>query len=100
MVKSILLHIKSFVIVILAVCCHEPCNGRKSRDVPHGHRGVLKPYEAGPFQSLDLSKSDEKVLDSGKSIMKQNQASGDELGGGAICVQDIAAPKVRCLLVV
>ena len=90
-----LLRTKSLSVVILSVCCHHLCTGRKSRDVPHGHRGVLKPYEAGPFQSLDLSKGDEEVLDSGKSIMKQNQASGDELGGGAICVQDIAAPKVR-----
>jgi hypothetical protein len=35
------------------------------------------------------------VLESGKPIMKQIQGTGEELGGGAICVQDVAAPKVR-----
>jgi len=83
----------SFVVLIacLALCCHH-CTGRKNRDVFHGHRGILSPYEAGPL-SLSLNKGDEKVLESGKPIMKQNQSSGDDLGGGAICVQDVAAPK-------
>jgi len=80
------------LVATLALCCH-PCTGKKNRDVFHGHRGVFPPYEAGPFESLDLNKGDEKVLESGKPIMKQNQGSGDELGGGAICVQDVAAPK-------
>ena len=88
----------SFVVLIacLALCCHH-CTGRKNRDVFHGHRGILSPYEAGPL-SLSLNKGDEKVLESGKPIMKQNQSSGDDLGGGAICVQDVAAPKVRYFL--
>mmetsp|Transcript_28502 Transcript_28502/g.28872 ORF Transcript_28502/g.28872 Transcript_28502/m.28872 type:complete len:259 (+) Transcript_28502:68-844(+) len=80
------------LVATLALCCHQ-CTGKKNRDVFHGHRGILPPYEAGPFESLDLNKGDEKVLESGKSIMKQNLGSGDELGGGAICVQDVAAPK-------
>jgi hypothetical protein len=51
----------------------------------------LTPYEAGPFQSLDLNKVDEKELESGKAVMKQQQ--GSDLAGGAICVQDVDAPK-------
>ena len=85
------------LVALLAVLSCHPCTGRKnnSRDVFHGHRGILSSYEAGPFESLDLDKSDEKVLESGKPIMKQIQGTGEELGGGAICVQDVAAPKVR-----
>lgn len=78
--------------VLAVVCCHT-CSGRKNRDVPHTHRGVLSSYEPGPFEALDLSKSDEKILDAGKSIMKQTQGEGDELGGSSICVQDVEAPK-------
>jgi hypothetical protein len=59
--------------------------------MPHPHQGVLSPYGPGPFQSLDLDKGDEKELQSGKPVMKQNQ--GSELAGGAICVQDVDAPK-------
>lgn len=66
---------------------------RKDRDLPHHHQGLLKPYLPGPFESLKLDKSDEKMLDSGKPVMKQTQGEGDELAGGAICVQDVEAPK-------
>jgi hypothetical protein len=90
------------LVALLAVLSCHPCTGRKnnSRDVFHGHRGILSSYEAGPFESLDLDKSDEKVLESGKPIMKQIQGTGEELGGGAICVQDVAAPKVRFIFYV
>lgn len=64
---------------------------KKDRDFPHSHQGLLKSYKPGPFQSLKLDKGDEKTLDSGKPVMKQTQ--GDELAGGAICVQDVEAPK-------
>jgi len=57
----------------------------------------LTPYEAGPFQSIDLDKGDEKVLEAGKPIMKQIQDGGEEIGGTVICVQDVAAPKVCAL---
>lgn len=77
--------------------CHT-CHGRKqNRDLPHVHRGVLSSYEAGPFESIDLDKNDEKVLDAGKPIMKMTQGEGEELGGTSICVQDVDAPKVRCV---
>jgi len=51
----------------------------------------LQPYESGPFD-LKLGKDDERALGSGKPVMKQKESKG-ELGGGAICVQDIEAPK-------
>ena len=83
------------LLVVLAttivLLCSQPCTCRKNYDIPHPHQGVLSPYEAGPFQSLNLDKGDEKELQSGKPVMKQNQ--GDDLAGGAICVQDVDAPK-------
>lgn len=84
------------VVVVLVVTQLSCCHGKKqNRDLPHIHRGVLSSYEAGPFESIELDKNDEKVLDSGKPIMKMTQGEGDELGGSSICVQDVAAPKVR-----
>ena len=72
-----------------------PCavTAKKDRNVPHPHAGVLKRYEAGPFESLKLDQSDEKNLAEGKPVMKQTVPKKGELGGGAICVQDIDAPK-------
>lgn len=64
--------------------------GKKDYNLPHPHQGVLKAYEPGPFESLALDDEDEKLLSSGKPVMKQTQG-GD--GGGAICVQDVDAPK-------
>jgi hypothetical protein len=78
-----------FVLTILFLS--QPCTSRKNHDIPHPHQGVLSSYEPGPFQSLDLNKGDEKELESGKPVMKQNR--GSELAGGAICVQDVDAPK-------
>jgi hypothetical protein len=66
---------------------------RKNRDLPHPHAGILSPYEPGPFKDLRLSSNDEKQLADGKSVMKQTTPKDGELGGGAICVQDIDAPK-------
>lgn len=83
-----------FIVIVLAVICCQTCNGKKAnRDAPHSHRGVLTSYEAGPFDSIDLDNSDEKVLDAGKSVMKQTQGTGEDLGGTVICVQDVEAPK-------
>ena len=66
-------------------------NAKKNYDVPHEHRGILNPFEPGPFEALKLDSSDEKVLETGKPVMKQTE--GEDLGGGAICVQDVDAPK-------
>jgi hypothetical protein len=52
----------------------------------------LTPYVAGPFRSLQLDPTDEQELESGKPVMKQDRSASD-LGGGAICVQDVDAPK-------
>lgn len=68
------------------------CLAKKNRDVAHGHTGFLKAYKSGPFD-LKLSAADEKVLESGKPVMKQTESKDGELGGGAICVQDVEAPK-------
>jgi hypothetical protein len=61
----------------------------KDRNQPHGHKGLLTPYQPGPF-SIKLTSSDEAKLDAGDPVMKQTPGAG---GGGAICVQDIDAPK-------
>lgn len=68
--------------------------GRKERNVPHGHHGLLRAYEAGPFD-LSLKASEEQDLSSGKAVMKQVMPTKgeDDSGGGVFCVQDIAAPK-------
>lgn len=80
-------HLSLFVVSLWSA---STCAG-KDRNVPHGHKGLLKPYKPGPFESLKLDKNDETTLDAGKSVMKQKQ--GDALAGGAICVQDVDAPK-------
>ncbi|KAG7344257.1 polyketide cyclase / dehydrase and lipid transport domain containing protein [Nitzschia inconspicua] len=77
--------------VLVALVSCQSCQCRKNYDVPHAHQGVLSPYEPGPFQSLELNKGDEKELEAGKPVMKQQQ--GSDLAGGAICVQDVDAPK-------
>ena len=68
---------------------------RKNYDAPHAHRGLLKQYEPGPFGNVKLSKKDEAKLDSGSPIMIQTEADKNDPtpGGGAICVQDVLAPK-------
>ncbi len=78
-------------LLLLAIWSFASTLGKKDRDLPHPHQGLLKPYKAGPFESLKLDSSDEKLLESGKPVMKQTQ--GGDLGGGAICVQDVSAPK-------
>jgi hypothetical protein len=70
---------------------------RKDRNQPHRHRGKLTPYTPGPFKSIRLSGKEEEILISGNPVMKQSvptkTAEGQDSGGGAICVQDVAAPK-------
>lgn len=69
-------------------------DGKKDHSKPHPHQGVLKAYEPGPFSSVNLSKAEEKKLADGQPVMKQNMPTkGDPDAGGAICVQDIAAPR-------
>ncbi|GKY91214.1 hypothetical protein MPSEU_000094100 [Mayamaea pseudoterrestris] len=79
-----------FTFMWLLVGCSQ---ARKNHDVPHPHRGVLKQYEPGPFGNIKLTKKDEDNLASGNPIMIQSDAGKDDVGGGAICVQDVLAPK-------
>ena len=88
-----MVRIVSNSIVILVALWTATGAAKKNRDLPHPHSGILKAYEAGPFQDLKLDKNDEKELASGKSVMKHTIPKPGELGGGAICVQDIDAPK-------
>lgn len=62
---------------------------------PHDHTGKLTPYKPGPVVGVKLSKQDEAKLSSGHSVMKQTVADpkNPAAGGGAICIQDIDAPK-------
>lgn len=69
-------------------------SARKSRDLPHPHKGILSPYQPGPFSALRLDSADQQALASGKPVLKQSQSKGEGAAtGGAICVQDIQAPK-------
>jgi hypothetical protein len=81
------------VVLLILVVLSLTSEAKKNRDLPHSHSGILSPYEPGPFLDLKLDSSDEKQLADGKPVMKQTVAKDGELGGGAICVQDINAPK-------
>ena len=80
---SISIHSQSFV-----------AEGKKiNRDAAHTHSGILKQYSAGPF-STSIGPDDEATLDKGNSVMKQLPPDDPaDVGGKAICVQDINAPK-------
>lgn len=81
-------------LALLSLTSTKTCWAKKNRDLPHVHSGLLKPYEAGPLDSVKLDKADEKLLDSGKPVMKQTPPSDDgAVAGGAICVQDVEAPR-------
>lgn len=86
---------QSFLVCLfsLAVFSCQSSSAKKNWDLPHPHKGILTPYEAGPFD-LELEGDDLENLKAGKSVMKQAPAAKDgEMAGGAICVQDIDAPK-------
>lgn len=68
--------------------------GKKmDRNAGHEHRGVLTPYEPGPFGQLSLEKKDESILGNGKPVMKQILPEEEGGAGKAVCVQDVDAPK-------
>jgi len=81
-----------FFVIVALFGCH--VSARTDRNQPHPNQGVLKGYEPGPFD-IKLTKQDEKSLAAGKPVMKQTMADSSDpaAGGGAICVQDIHAPK-------
>ena len=80
----------TLVAVLFLACC---CTARKDRNQPHPHRGLLKSYTPGPFSDVSLSRQDESKLADGQPVMKQTMPDENGLGGGAICVQDVQAPK-------
>mmetsp|Transcript_16642 Transcript_16642/g.37405 ORF Transcript_16642/g.37405 Transcript_16642/m.37405 type:complete len:199 (-) Transcript_16642:608-1204(-) len=85
----------ALLLLLLSVSLLLSAHGKRNRNAPHHHRGILSPYKPGPFGSvLSLKPNDENSLSSGKSVMKQIPNEDDPKGGGrAICVQDIDAPK-------
>jgi len=64
---------------------------KKSRNVPHGHHGVLPAHQPGPF-GVKLSSSDLASLDKGNAVMKQTMPKEGEDSGTSLCVQDVEAP--------
>lgn len=76
---------------LVAVIATMTCEAKIDRNQPHEHTGKLTPYSPGPFPNLKLTSQDEAELAQGKPVMKQSQGDGNS--GGAICVQDINAPK-------
>lgn len=68
---------------------------RKDHSRPHPHQGILKTYQPGPFADVQLTKADEQKLADGQPVMKQSMPDKNDpvAGGGAICVQDVDAPK-------
>ena len=65
------------------------------RNQSHDHTGKLTSYKPGPVVGIKLSKQEESKLASGHSVMKQTMVDpkNPAAGGGAICIQDIDAPK-------
>ncbi len=84
---------KLFILALVAVVTtlQRTCEAKIDRNQPHEHTGKLSPYSPGPFPKLQLTSQDEAELAQGKPVMKQSQGGGNS--GGAICVQDIHAPK-------
>jgi hypothetical protein len=82
-------------VLLLAVLLVVLVQAKKDYNKPHSHGPILPPYSPGPFEKLSLNKSDEKKLAEGKSVMKQTMPDPNEENpaGGAICVQDILAPR-------
>ena len=87
--------IARLLLVAVLAAVWSTTEAKKDYNKPHGHGPILTPYEPGPFKSLSLNKSDEKKLAEGKSVMKQSMPDPTEENpaGGAICVQDIMAPR-------
>jgi hypothetical protein len=65
---------------------------KQDRNQPHPHKGLLPSYNPGPF-NVKISAGEEAKLQKGEAVMKQTPSSDPAAGGGAICIQDIAAPK-------
>lgn len=84
-----------YLLVSGAILLISSVDSRKDTRSTHPHQGILKRYNAGPFENLSLGKKDEVALESGKPVMKQIMPGKDsqELGGTAICIQDVNAPK-------
>lgn len=82
--------LKALLFALLAIV---GVQAKINRNAPHGHTGLLSSYSPGPFQTV-IENKDEKNLEKGNPVMKQLPSDdGDELGGKAICIQDVAAPK-------
>lgn len=83
----------AFILPLLALLWAGCVLAKKDYNKPHSHRGKLTPYEPGPF-GFSLSSKDESELARGKSVMKQSMPKpGEPPAGGAICVQDVEAPR-------
>ena len=86
--------ILTVLLLVLATTTRVAEAGGKDRNRPHPHGPLLKPYMPGPF-AIRLDSKDEKDLADGKAVMKQALPGKGEKdpAGGAICIQDIDAPK-------
>jgi hypothetical protein len=82
----------SFLLVLLWNNC-QCSTAKKDRNSAHGHRGLLRPYKPGPFENMKLSRQDLSKLEQGESVTKQTMPSEEDPAGGAICIQDVDAPK-------
>ena len=71
----------------LSVLCYAA-----SKDQPHGHQGVLKPYN-GKQLNQKVTKEQEKKLENGESIMINKR---DGKTGMGMCIADINSPPNIC----
>lgn len=93
-VLSFLSYVATVIVVGVTFLATQTCvAARKDRNVPHPYKATLKAYQPGPFD-ISLTAADEAKLRNGQPVTKQTMPSKDDLeaGGGAICIQDVAAP--------
>jgi hypothetical protein len=82
---------KLALILLLAIattCCNAK---KKDRNLPHGHKGKLRPYKPGPF-AVKLTAADEATLRSGHPVTKQTVPADPNAPGTVLCIQDVEAP--------
>jgi hypothetical protein len=80
------------VLILLLAIATTSCNAKKKdRNLPHGHKGKLRPYKPGPF-AVKLTAADEATLRSGHPVTKQTVPADPSAPGTVLCIQDVEAP--------
>jgi hypothetical protein len=82
---------KFVMVLLLAVATNSCMANKKNRNLPHGHKGKLRPYSPGPF-SVKLTAANEETLKSGYPVTTQAVSADPNAPGTIVCIQDVEAP--------